>query len=820
MADNLARTMQLADPRRGKDGNTILKGARDPLMTDGRVGDFWYRTDTHQGWGPKSPTSWGSPSIMRGPNGWYAITALVEDGARRVRKVIDWAGGDGTKPAINVYEGASGLTATIGDAVDVRGPAGPEMVIADLTPAAARITDDTIIGTAEEGGDNEGRTAVEVFNLGSVLFRLNMAHIQSSFIDWPIKRVVFPDGTQVDRVTNTSRLTYVGNGLPDSAWIRSQDRFLPSSDDAGDTDGIQGGYWVIASAFPVKEQFGGSEADRDAYIRSKVPYLRELVMSQNLFGSVDQVPFSVSKANRNYANINALGFKSGPGHGEYNSDLMDERAARLAAADAALYVQNNGDGGFLFKRRIDISGNLGPSSTGVMSLIGEHIFNGSLSDNGNFNTSTAIKADDNFEHDCIIFSPKHANIATFKNLLLLRSDTQTQEVIHGFDWETKETAGYGFSALIDHVRCHGLRGSAYRVGSNRGQGFAQDAWASDCGTDEHAAWFQGSQDMTIVLPGLANARGLAMYAGSADQLQIFGGGMYYSLEGMKLANDCKDVFVFGLSLDRIQRAALISIGYNGDDPTNKGRVFVAPRFVSTNLASLGWSDVVVDGDHSLSELHLVDPIHRGNGDGGDILPNYHYTYSNGGEAHVSNPNWGGVGVTCSVGFENIAGRTIIGGSKRHGVYETLVAKMMLQTYVRNSMRLGAAGIDDTRYFDLMNNGSKQLGIRWFAAPTDDASSKQRWFFGESASGNLIVQGFNDAGAYLNDWLQIDRLTGLITAPGGVRVANTTVAGAGSAIGIAGTTKWFTNAAGGACLGVSNGSAWVKVADGTTVITAA
>jgi hypothetical protein len=41
-----------------------------------------------------------------------------------VHQVIDWTGGTGTKPATGLYVGASGLTAVLADAIDIRGAAG------------------------------------------------------------------------------------------------------------------------------------------------------------------------------------------------------------------------------------------------------------------------------------------------------------------------------------------------------------------------------------------------------------------------------------------------------------------------------------------------------------------------------------------------------------------------------------------------------------------------------------------------------------------------------------------------------------------------
>ena len=61
-----------------------------------------------------------------GNDGWSPVFAIASDGARRVLQVDDWVGGEGSKPATGDYVGASGLTSTIGDAVDIRGGAGTD----------------------------------------------------------------------------------------------------------------------------------------------------------------------------------------------------------------------------------------------------------------------------------------------------------------------------------------------------------------------------------------------------------------------------------------------------------------------------------------------------------------------------------------------------------------------------------------------------------------------------------------------------------------------------------------------------------------------
>lgn len=63
------------------------------------------------------------PRGDKGENGWAPELAIVSDGERRVQQVVDWQGGEGTKPATGLYVGASGLVVDIEDGVDIRGDA-------------------------------------------------------------------------------------------------------------------------------------------------------------------------------------------------------------------------------------------------------------------------------------------------------------------------------------------------------------------------------------------------------------------------------------------------------------------------------------------------------------------------------------------------------------------------------------------------------------------------------------------------------------------------------------------------------------------------
>jgi lysophospholipase L1-like esterase len=57
-------------------------------------------------------------------SGWTPVISIVADGVRSVQKVVDWTGGQGTKPPVGQYIGANGFVSAIAQAVDVRGQVG------------------------------------------------------------------------------------------------------------------------------------------------------------------------------------------------------------------------------------------------------------------------------------------------------------------------------------------------------------------------------------------------------------------------------------------------------------------------------------------------------------------------------------------------------------------------------------------------------------------------------------------------------------------------------------------------------------------------
>ena len=157
---------------KGDTGAGVLSGSGAPSAGTGAEGDTYLDVDTGDTYGPKTEGAWGSASgnikgdaatiavgtvtkvgpadpadvrnvgtpgaaefefdIPRGENGWEAVIGIVADGERRVQRVLDWTGGEGTKPASGDYIGAAGPVSDIASAVDIRGAVGPNGWVAEL----------------------------------------------------------------------------------------------------------------------------------------------------------------------------------------------------------------------------------------------------------------------------------------------------------------------------------------------------------------------------------------------------------------------------------------------------------------------------------------------------------------------------------------------------------------------------------------------------------------------------------------------------------------------------------------------------------------
>lgn len=76
---------------RGTDGTTILSGARDPLSSDGKDGDYWSNTAAHTFWGPKAAGAWpGAGLDLVGPRGEIGPDGPAGAGNGNMNYIGDW----------------------------------------------------------------------------------------------------------------------------------------------------------------------------------------------------------------------------------------------------------------------------------------------------------------------------------------------------------------------------------------------------------------------------------------------------------------------------------------------------------------------------------------------------------------------------------------------------------------------------------------------------------------------------------------------------------------------------------------------------------
>lgn len=121
-----------------------------------------------------------------GDNGWSPVFAVATDGERRVLRVVDWQGGEGTKPATGLYLSSSGFTSNIASAVDIRGTAGPAG--ADGVDGV----DGVALGVEEVfAGKKTYVTGTDLSSLFTTIFTRDLGSIKSNYIDFMISCLTY-----------------------------------------------------------------------------------------------------------------------------------------------------------------------------------------------------------------------------------------------------------------------------------------------------------------------------------------------------------------------------------------------------------------------------------------------------------------------------------------------------------------------------------------------------------------------------------------------------------------------------------------------------
>lgn len=261
----LPNVVRLAGPERGLDGRSVLSKARAPLITDGRIGDFWIDTVSKKLFGPKTAAGWPDNGLIRGAAGWYPLERIVTDGARRVTEIYDWAGGEGTKPGTGYKTAAGALTATIADAADIRGAEGPEALINALAPAEGPISYDSLVASAESTGDNFKRAVSALFEPGSTMMFADVATASGGMVPSRVTSLMLQAFTA--GLHGSLQWKRVSAEPSHEMKFRSQDRFLAD----GELDLANGGWWEPAPPIVTLAQAGavldGETNDDDAISR-------------------------------------------------------------------------------------------------------------------------------------------------------------------------------------------------------------------------------------------------------------------------------------------------------------------------------------------------------------------------------------------------------------------------------------------------------------------------------------------------------------------------------------------------------------------------
>lgn len=154
----------------GADGADGINGTDGVNGADGREVEF-QTTPTHIQWRYSGGTwvdlialsSITGASGADGNAGWTPVFANTVDGSRIVQQVIDWVGGEGSKPATGNYVGAAGLVTLITDGVNIRGASGAGS--GDVTGSASSVT-----GNIAVFADGTGKALADGGKLGSAAY--------------------------------------------------------------------------------------------------------------------------------------------------------------------------------------------------------------------------------------------------------------------------------------------------------------------------------------------------------------------------------------------------------------------------------------------------------------------------------------------------------------------------------------------------------------------------------------------------------------------------------------------------------------------------
>lgn len=136
-----------------------------------------------------------------GSDGWLPELAIEADSDRRVFKVVDWSGGTGTKPDVDVYVGTTGLVASIGDGADVRGPSGS----GDISGPGASVTADNLASWNGTGGSDIEDSGIAKADVTTAISNASAAKTKTDYLT--ITGAIDLDATATAVAANTAKVT-------------------------------------------------------------------------------------------------------------------------------------------------------------------------------------------------------------------------------------------------------------------------------------------------------------------------------------------------------------------------------------------------------------------------------------------------------------------------------------------------------------------------------------------------------------------------------------------------------------------------------------
>lgn len=542
MARAPSNIVYLESPEKGVDGRGWISAARNPIISDGRIGDMWFNTLTHFGFGPKTAAGWGAGTYLRGPHGWTALTRVVIDGTRRVREIYDWIGGEGTKPATG-YEGATGTVPNIEDAVDYRGAQGPQALINALDAKTDAVSYETLTALAESASDNEKAAIKRIFEAGGAMPIRSIAELQATSIPAAVKvaatQFFAPSFAVPETLTGGRRQRRVNQEPAHNGKVRSMDRWTAD----GEHDSANGGWWEIDEPVVTPQMFG-APAIGGTDITGP---LQSAVDVAVLFCGVVEVPLWSTPALTGRINVGtAYGQRSCKirGSGDFAVGFQNQRL-HLKLQDAA------NDSMFVV-----------PIRTGT---------------------------------------PHFQNLRIDGNSL-----GQTSGVSYGIHFLDDNTGVYGYSGTIEGCWITGFKNSNVRAGINRNAGVTKDSWflfagatpwinpVSDLGLPgfvcEAWDWSFSSSEF-----GNNAGNGLSILAGA--QVAISCSNFFYNAaRGLDIDDATTEVYAIGCSFDHNRKEGARVRGFNVSNEM-PARQFIGGRFVQNSQETDNfYSDILFENE--------------------------------------------------------------------------------------------------------------------------------------------------------------------------------------------------------------------------------